>query len=182
MSLAKGDVRKEAFRRRRAAHGTGLDGTAQTELMKALVPWRGQPLAGYIPIRTEIDPLPVMAQWEAKVCVPVIRGPGLPLEFHRWTPDCEMVEGPFGAPVPAASEVVEPKILIVPLVAFDSRGCRLGYGGGFYDRTLERLRSARPTRAIGFAYSAQEVESLPTEPTDQPLDAVVTEVGERRFR
>ncbi len=92
-----------------------------------------------------------------------------------------MVEGPFGAAVPASSEEVEPQVLIVPLVAFDSRGRRLGYGGGFYDRTLERLRSARPTWAVGFAYAAQESESLPEESTDQPLDAVVTEVGELRF-
>jgi len=66
-------------------------------------------------------------------------------------------------------------VLIVPLVAFDRRGGRLGYGGGFYDRTLERLRARRTTVAIGFAYAAQEAEALPLEPTDQPLDMVVTE-------
>ena len=72
-------------------------------------------------------------------------------------------------------DFIEPEILIVPLVAFDRAGGRLGYGGGFYDRTLELLRSRRPTRAIGFAYAAQEAEALPLEPTDQPLDMVVTE-------
>jgi len=69
----------------------------------------------------------------------------------------------------------EPEILVVPLVAFDARGGRLGYGGGFYDRTLELLRSKRATLAIGFAFDAQEADELPLEPTDQPLDMMVTE-------
>ncbi len=181
MNLTKAEARRVAFGCRRAAHGTGLDRSAQEKLGKALAPWRGRTLAGYVPIRTEIDPLPVMAQWGATVCVPVIRDAGLPLEFHRWTPECDMVDGPFGAAVPASPERVDPQILIVPLVAFDSRGYRLGYGGGFYDRTLERLRNLRPTLAVGFAYAAQELERLPMELTDQPLDAVVTEVGERWF-
>ena len=72
---------------------------------------------------------------------------------------------------------MEPEILIVPLVAFDRQGGRLGYGGGFYDRTLEGLRAKGPVLAIGFAYAAQETEALPLEPTDQPLDMIVTESG-----
>ena len=134
-----------------------------------------------MPIRTEIDPVPVMAGWAAPVGVPVIAGKGRPLAFHRWAPGCAMVEGAFGALVPAEAEVLEPEVLIVPLLAFDARGYRLGYGGGFYDRTLERLRAARDTVAIGFAYGAQEVDTVPTEPTDQRLDAVVTEAGARWF-
>lgn len=86
-----------------------------------------------------------------------------------------MIEGEFGAQIPAAGEWITPEILIVPLVAFDRKGGRLGYGGGFYDRTLELLRAARPTLAIGFAYGAQEAENLPLEATDQPLDMIVTE-------
>ena len=88
-----------------------------------------------------------------------------------------MVDGPFGAKVPALLDWVDPEILIVPLVAFDRYGGRLGYGGGFYDRTLQQLRAARATLAIGFAYSAQEADDLPLEPTDQPLDMIVTETG-----
>jgi 5-formyltetrahydrofolate cyclo-ligase len=107
--------------------------------------------------------------------VPVIAGAGLPLDFSLWEPGCALREGPFGAMVPKVDRFIEPEILIVPLVAFDRAGGRLGYGGGFYDRTLEGLRSRRPTVAIGFAYSAQEAEGLPLEPTDQPLDMVVTE-------
>ncbi|HCE71390.1 MAG TPA: 5-formyltetrahydrofolate cyclo-ligase, partial [Ruegeria sp.] len=109
------------------------------------------------------------------VGVPVIQGAGLPLRFSLWSPEGPLREGPFGAMVPETDDWMEPEILIVPLVAFDSRGGRLGYGGGFYDRTLQGLRAKRATLAIGFAFDAQEAEALPLEPTDQPLDMVVTE-------
>jgi 5-formyltetrahydrofolate cyclo-ligase len=79
--------------------------------------------------------------------------------------------------IPEAGDWLDPDILIVPLVAFDGRLNRLGYGGGFYDRTLARLRAAGPLRAIGFAYAAQELPGIPADATDQPLDAVVTERG-----
>lgn len=88
-----------------------------------------------------------------------------------------MIEGTFGAYIPAKGGWIEPEILIVPLLAFDRKGGRLGYGGGFYDRTLELLRARRATLAIGFAFAAQEVDNIPLEPTDQPLDMIVTEAG-----
>jgi 5-formyltetrahydrofolate cyclo-ligase len=87
------------------------------------------------------------------------------------------VPGTFGAPVPKAGDWMVPQILIVPLVAFDLRGGRLGYGGGFYDRTLQALRAQGPVLAIGFAFAAQQTDDLPLEPTDQPLDMIVTEAG-----
>ena len=83
--------------------------------------------------------------------------------------------------IPADGAWVEPEVLIVPLVGFDGRGFRLGYGGGFYDRTLEGLKERRPTIAIGFAFAAQEMPEVPIEPTDQRLDMIVTEKGVRRF-
>ncbi|SEG22006.1 5-formyltetrahydrofolate cyclo-ligase [Jhaorihella thermophila] len=172
----KAAARKAAFARRKAAHEAAGPGTAG-RLSEVLAGYRGVPLAGYMPIRTEIDPLPAMAEAAAHgpVGVPVIIGAGQPLKFSRWEPDMPMRDGPFGARVPLADDFFEPEILIVPLVAFDPRGGRLGYGGGFYDRTLEMLRAKRATLAIGFAYDAQEAENLPLEPTDQPLDMVVTE-------
>lgn len=169
-------ARKAAFVRRAAAHRAD-SGACAGLLSGVLAGYRGVPLAGYMPIRSEIDPLPAMAEAAAHgpVAVPVIAGAGLPLDFSLWEPGCALREGPFGAMVPEVDRFIEPEILIVPLVAFDRAGGRLGYGGGFYDRTLERLRSRRPTLAIGFAYAAQEAEGLPLEPTDQPLDMVVTE-------
>ena len=92
-----------------------------------------------------------------------------------------MVDGPFGAHVPADGIEITPQIIILPLLAFDARGYRLGYGGGFYDRTLEKLKSLGPVQAIGFAYSAQEIEEVPIEATDQRLDAMITDAGVTRF-
>ncbi|MFW8636933.1 5-formyltetrahydrofolate cyclo-ligase [Cribrihabitans pelagius] len=176
LSAIKAAARKAAFARRKEAHARGLPGAAG-HLSEVLAGYRGVPLSGFLPIRTEIDPVPAMAEAAAHgpVGVPVIIGKGQPLKFSRWQPDAPLREGPFGAQVPAADDFFEPEILIVPLVAFDSRGGRLGYGGGFYDRTLEMLRGKRATLAIGFAFDAQEDENLPLEPTDQPLDMVVTE-------
>ncbi len=137
-------------------------------------------VAGYRPIRSELDPTPLMeALFSAghRVCVPVIEGHGQPLAFRDWHPAAEMMAGPFGAEIPVSGDWLEPEFLLVPLVGFDSAGNRLGYGGGFYDRTLERLRGRRPTRAVGYAYSVQEVDAVPCEPTDQVLDGIVTERG-----
>ena len=173
----KAAARAAAFARRKAAHGAQPG--AAGHLSEVLAGYRGVPLAGYAQMRTEIDPTPAMEEASAHgpVAMPVIIGAGQPLRFRCWTPGCEMVPGAFGAAIPAAGDWLEPEIVIVPLVAFDRRGGRLGYGGGFYDRTLDVLRSRRATLAIGFAYAAQEAEDLPLEATDQPLDMIVTEAG-----
>lgn len=176
LAALKEQARKAAFAAREAAHAAD-DGHPAGVLSSFLAGYRGVPLAGYMPIRTEIDPLPAMGEASAygPVGVPVIDAAGRPLRFARWEPDAKMVTGVFGAQIPADPVFFEPEILIVPLVAFDKTGGRLGYGGGFYDRTLEKLRTTRATLAIGFAYAAQEAASLPLEPTDQPLDMIVTE-------
>ena len=169
-------VRTRAFAARKAAFGLDRGGACGL-LSSVLAGYRGVPLAGYMPIRSEIDPLPAMAEACAHgpVAVPVILGAGQPLEFSRWAPDGALRDGPFGARVPLLDDFFDPEIVIVPLVAFTRAGGRLGYGGGFYDRTLERLRAARATLAIGFAYGAQEFDALPLEATDQPLDMIVTD-------
>jgi len=172
----KAAARKAAFARRKEAFDRNIPGAAG-HLSEVLAGYRGVPLSGFVPIRTEIDPLPAMAEAAAHgpVAVPVIQGKAMPLKFSRWQPDGPMREGPFGAAVPEVDDFFEPEILIVPLVAFDAKGGRLGYGGGFYDRTLELLRAKRPTLAIGFAFETQLAENLPLEETDQPLDMVITE-------
>lgn len=173
----KSEARAAAFARRKIAHDLG-PGTA-AYLSSVLAGYRGVPLGGYMAMRTEIDPTPAMEEAAAHgpVGVPVIMGAGMPLQFRIWAPDAVMVKGDFGALIPQEGEWMEPEILVVPLVAFDRKGGRLGYGGGFYDRTLEMLRAKRPTLAIGFAYAGQEAEDLPLEATDQPLDMIVTENG-----
>ena len=178
MTLAdtKAEARRAAFSRRKTAFAAG-QGQAAELLADLLAGHSGKVLSGYMPMRTEIDPLPAMAAHQGPVGVPVIPGKDVPLRFREWSPGCALEEGEFGALIPAEGAWLEPQVLIVPLLAFDRRGYRLGYGGGFYDRTLERLRAMHPVTAIGFAFSAQEVDEVPIEPTDQPLDAIVTELG-----
>ncbi len=179
---AKAAARAEALGLRRAAHeAAGGPGVATRHLLSALTHHHGRVIAGYLPIRTEIDPVPAMtALAEAgPVVVPEVQGPGQPLRFRRWTPGCALVAGRFGALVPADGEILRPDALIVPLVAFDGLFHRLGYGGGFYDRTLAELRAGQSCFALGFAYAGQEAAALPVEPSDARLDGIVTEKGVR---
>ena len=176
LAVQKAEARRAAFAARRVAFQAG-QGQAAELLADFLGDRQGRVLAGYMPMRTEIDPLAAMAAHPGPVCVPVILGPGMPLRFREWSPGCPMVAGDFGALIPAEGAWLEPEVLIVPLLAFDRRGYRLGYGGGFYDRTLERLRARGATLALGFAFAAQEVEAVPIEPTDQRLDVLLTETG-----
>ena len=180
ISELKAEARKTAFAARKQAFAAG-QGQAAALLADLLAEYGAKPLAGYMAMRTEIDPTDAMAAHQGPVGVPVIMGAGQPLKFREWTPGCDLIEGEFGAKIPAEGAWIEPEILIVPMVAWDRRGFRLGYGGGFYDRTLEGLRAKRPTIAIGFAFAAQELAEVPVEPVDQPLDALVTETGVIRF-
>lgn len=173
-------ARRAAFATRKAAFAAG-QGQAAELLADVLAAERGRVLSGYMPMRTEIDPLPAMAAHQGPVGVPVIIGPAQPLRFREWSPGCAMVAGEFGALIPQEGAWLEPQVVIVPLLAFDAQGYRLGYGGGFYDRTLEGLRARGPVLAVGFAFAAQEVETVPVEATDQRLDMIVTEQGVRRF-
>ena len=177
LSDVKAQARKAAFARRKVAHDLG-QGTAGY-LSEVLAGYRGVPVAGYMAMRTEIDPSAAMEEAAAHgpVGVPVIIDAGQSLKFRQWTPDSVMVPGAFGAAIPETGDWITPEIVIVPLVAFDRAGGRLGYGGGFYDRTLEQLRAKQPALAIGFAYADQEADDLPLETTDQPLDLIVTERG-----
>ena len=176
LTAVKDQARKAAFAARKAAFAAG-QGRASAHLAEALAPHAGRALAGYMPMRTEIDPLEAMVGHDGPVCVPVIMGAGQALRFRAWHPQAAMVAGEFGALIPEAGDWIEPEVLIVPLVAFDVRFYRLGYGGGFYDRTLEELRIRGPVLAIGFAFATQKLPVMPIEPTDEPLDLIVTEQG-----
>lgn len=176
----KNAAREAAYAVRRRAYAAG-QGQAAELLADYLAPHRGRVLSGYMPMRHEIDPLPAMAAHQGAVGVPVIMAPDTPLRFREWGPGAAMVPGTFGALVPAEGAWVEPEVLIVPLLAFDAVGHRLGYGGGFYDRTLAALRARHPVLAVGFAFAAQEVDLVPKDGFDERLDAVVTEQGVREF-
>lgn len=177
---AKAAARKVAFAARKEAFARG-QGQAAELLADVLAPHRGKALAGYMAMRTEIDPTAAMAAHQGPVGVPVILGAGQALKFREWSPGCAMMAGEFGAFIPAEGAWVEPEVVIVPLVGFDARGFRLGYGGGFYDRTLAGLRARHPVLAVGFAFDAQELPEVPIDAYDQRLDVIVTESGIRSF-
>jgi len=180
MDAIKAEARRAAFARRKEAFARG-QGQAAEILADILAGQGGAALAGYMPMRTEIDPLPAMAAHPGPVGAPVIIAKGQPLRFREWTPGCAMVTGEFGAEIPAEGAWLDPDVLIVPLLAWDRRGYRLGYGGGFYDRTLQHLRASRPRLAIGYAFAAQEVPEVPVDGFDQRLDMIVTEAEVLRF-
>ena len=139
-------------------------------------------VAGYWPIRDEADPRPAMLRQGGVHCLPVVLGPATPLVFRRWRHGDALSAGSLNTWHPDDSaEMLIPDLVIVPLVGFDAAGGRLGYGGGFYDRTLEQLRQKRRVIAAGLAFSAQRVEVIPAEVTDQPLDLIVTEDGPQHF-
>lgn len=141
----------------------------------------GMTVAGYWPIGDEADVVPLLRWVEGQggiVCLPVVVAKNHPLGFRRWTPGEELERGPHGTRHPfATAPAVMPDVIVVPLLAFDRRGYRLGYGGGYYDRTLERLRSYRKVTAVGLAFAAQEVAAVPHDRHDELLDWIVTEEG-----
>jgi len=140
----------------------------------------GSVVAGFWPIQDEIDIRPLLAALHGRghpLALPVTGRRGEALVFRAWTPGEPLLPGRFGTSHPAG-EVVTPDVLLIPLLAFDAEGHRLGYGGGFYDRTLALLPGSL---RIGCAFASQELDSVPQGPYDQTLHAVVTEAGLRRF-
>ncbi len=144
----------------------------------------GAIVSAYWPMGDELDPRPLIHRIQEAghtIGLPVVVAKGAPLIFRDWTPETRFIPGGFKTevPEPTAPEVV-PTILLVPLLAFDLKGYRLGYGGGFYDRTLVKLRASAKITAIGFAYEGQLVDDVPRAEYDQPLDAILTECAFRR--
>jgi 5-formyltetrahydrofolate cyclo-ligase len=145
------------------------------------MPKSGDIVAAYWPFRTEIDARPLMQRLGragARIALPVTPPTGVigPVRFHLWSPSDILSPSAFGVREPHHSaETVDPDLLLIPLLAFDRHGGRLGYGAGHYDRTLAYLRALKPVYAIGLAFAAQEIERVPTHVHDQPLDAILTE-------
>ena len=161
-----------------AARGAGGDQAALTRnLIAALAPHAGALLAGYWPMRDEADPRPAMAAHDGPLCLPVVPGRAVPLVFRAWDGDpASLVAGPFGTSHPPESApIVRPDVLIVPLAGFDLSGHRIGYGGGYYDRTLQMLRGMGRVTAIGCGFACQKLPPIPAGPHDQPLDMIVTD-------
>jgi len=182
----KAELRQSSLVRRVQAAKKAGAGAAENALRHFLADVAISPdavISAYWPMRGEMDPVPLLAELFARghVCaLPVIIGRDTALEFRSWQPGDELDSGPYGTLEPGSGAVVlVPDVLIVPLVAFDRRGHRLGYGGGYYDRTLEALRKASDVIAVGYAYAGQEMDELPQDPFDQGLDWLVTEQAAR---
>lgn len=178
----KRKARGAASRRRAEAHERLKDMAGAALAARGLPEGVGQSpgiVSGFIPYKSEITTVPLLnrlrrAGWQT--ALPVVIAPEMPLVFRTWSPGEALVPGVWDIPVPleTAAEVL-PDVLLVPMLAFDRAGYRLGYGGGFYDRTLEKLRKLKAVVAIGVAYRAQMVEEVPRGGHDAPLDYVMTE-------
>jgi len=181
IAVAKAELRRAAIARRDALP------TAERELAAETIAAREFPLAvaavtvvsGYFPMKSEISPMPLLrklAALGAQLALPVVAGKGRPLIMRAWRLGEPLVAGTWGIrePGPEAPEV-EPDILIVPLLAFDRHGHRIGYGAGYYDLTIAKLRETKPVVAAGIALAIQEIAAVPTTSSDVRLDLVLTE-------
>ena len=162
------DATREDFATRIALEGVKIARSAIVKTVAAYWPMRGEPDTRGL--------LAALNYHEFQPALPVVVGQGMPLIFRRWTPRDLLIEGPYGIMEPSSrlAEVL-PDIVFVPLAAFDRRGHRIGFGAGYYDRTLQALRAAKPILAIGVAFGVQEVDSIPDDPHDERLDYVLTE-------
>lgn len=180
----KADLRKHCYACRMALDAMMAEAAAKAvaeRVSQTLDDVAGATVSAYWPLPGELDPRPALLSLVQRGAVgaalPRVIGDGQPLDFHAWQPDDPLVEGPFKVMEPAAdTPIVSPKILLVPLLAFDQSCRRLGHGKGYYDRTLQGLKANDPaTLAVGVAFAVQEVERVPTDHYDQTLDMVITE-------
>lgn len=181
-SDGKVSLRSTARALRREAHDRAGPGAGLLIADNFLIrlPWRkARTVAGYVSLGDEADVAPLLgllAGQGVDLVLPAVAEREAALEFRRWKPEDELETGPFATRHPGdAAERAIPDLLLVPLLAYDLEGGRLGYGGGYYDRTLEALRIAGSVVAVGIGYSAQRMDGLPREAHDQPLDWIVTE-------
>jgi 5-formyltetrahydrofolate cyclo-ligase len=178
----KSALRRQALARRRdvdPATRAALSGRLAAVGLEWARRWRPRIVAAFSPIRDEPDCRPLIAALQAHgfaTALPVASGRSAPLAFRLWRAGEPLLRGALGAPEPgAAAPLVDPDLLFAPLAAFDRRGHRIGYGAGFYDHALRRLRASGPIRAVGVAYSVSEIAAAPDEPHDQRLDFILTE-------
>jgi 5-formyltetrahydrofolate cyclo-ligase len=178
---SKAELRRDALARRDAIPAAERAAAAEQVASRPFpisVP-AGAYASGFSPLRSEINPVPLMrrlADAGAKLALPVVVGRGHPLLFRAWSFGAPLGSGVWGIrePLPDAPEVL-PDVVVVPLAAFDRTRHRIGYGAGYYDLTLHRLRAAKPDIAVGLAFAAQEVARVPATARDAKLDLVLTE-------
>jgi 5-formyltetrahydrofolate cyclo-ligase len=177
----KAELRRAALARRDALPVAERAQAAETIAARVfpLAVADGVVVSGYMPMKSEINPLPLLrklAEAGARLALPVVAGPGKPLIMRAWSFGEPLVAGVWGIRQPLAqAPATEPAILIVPLLAFDRAGHRIGYGAGYYDMTIAAAHARGAVSAVGIAFAAQEVDAVPAGPRDEPLDLVLTE-------
>jgi 5-formyltetrahydrofolate cyclo-ligase len=177
LQAAKAAARKLARARRAGLANAAAPARLAEALLASYAPPLGAIIAGYWPMGEEMDPRPLMLALASRghfLALPVTPPRGQPLAFRAWAPGAALRPGPMGTSEPVAGEELRPDVLLVPLLAFDRAGRRLGYGGGYYDRTLATLPGAK---AIGIAYAGQEMPEVPAGPQDFRLPLIATEAG-----
>jgi 5-formyltetrahydrofolate cyclo-ligase len=177
LQAAKAAARKIARARRAGLANAEAPARLAAALLAGHAPPKGAIIAGYWPMGEEMDPRPLMLALAARghvLALPVTPPRGQPLAFRAWVPGAALRAGPMGTSEPFAGDELRPDMLLVPLLAFDRAGRRLGYGGGYYDRTLAALPGAK---AIGIAYAGQEMPEVPAGPQDFRLPLIATEAG-----
>jgi 5-formyltetrahydrofolate cyclo-ligase len=184
---AKAALRREMLQRRRPLFAAVPEAGAFAATLAfrlGLIP-DDAVVSAYWPMTEEFDARPLIEALQRsghRVVLPTTPPQGEPLTFRRFTPETALKPGPFGThEPPPAADALAPTILFLPLLAFDGQGRRLGYGGGYYDRTLQQLRAHGSIQAYGLGFQGQEVARVPTDALDQPLNGVVTERGFRLF-
>ena len=177
-------LREAAIAQRKAAfeaHGAEASRLVAAHGLDFLKLGAGAVVSGFAAIRDEINPAPLMTWLHAegfRLALPVMQQKGKPLLLRAWTPGDVMNVAAWGIAEPREDKPeVEPDVVLVPLLAFDPWGHRLGYGGGFYDRTLAKIRKSKPVVAVGLAYDEQKVDAVPVESYDERLDWVLTPSG-----
>ena len=167
-----------------AAHGAAAGERLAEHGLSFLPLAPSRVVSGFSAIRDEIDPAALLQRLLGEghhLCLPVMQGKGLPLVFRAWSPGDAMGKVQWGISEPLPDKPVrEPDVVLVPLLAFDTQGFRLGYGGGFFDRTLARLRAIKPVVAVGIAYDELKVDAVPHRSYDERLDWVLTPSGPQR--
>jgi 5-formyltetrahydrofolate cyclo-ligase len=183
LARRKAELRALLLSRRRAAPDPAAAARAVADrLLRDVTLPDAAVVSGYWRLGSELDPRPCLRRLAARghrLALPRMQGERRPLAFHRWQEDDHLIAGGFGVMQPdPMAPLVAPEVLLVPLLAFDRRGGRLGYGKGYYDRTLRALREEGAGRlAIGLAFALQEVAEVPLAASDEPLDVVVTELA-----
>jgi 5-formyltetrahydrofolate cyclo-ligase len=175
LQAAKAVARKLARAKRATLANIGAPARLAEAMLAQHPPPKGAIIAGYWPMGDEMDPRPLMLALASRghaMALPVTPPRGQPLAFRAWAPGAALRPGPMGTSEPVAGEELRPDVLLVPLLAFDRAGRRLGYGGGYYDRTLAALPGAK---AIGIAYAGQEMPEVPAGPQDMRLPLIATE-------